>query len=461
MSATMEKLFNLPDLGEGLTESEILSWRVAVGDTVELNQIIAEVETAKAVVELPSPFSGVVTKVFEPVGAVVNVGKPIISFEVPAPAGTPIDRQPTLVGYGAAVESSGRPARRGRASAPEPEARQPEAVPPAATQALAEVDEPVEPPAEQGIGYLRARPPVRKLARDLHVDLRALHPSGAGGLITREDVLHAKSPAAEVPAETQAHAVEVGQPAGVPTGVPVAAQAPGDARERRVQVHGVRKATANAVVASAFSAPHVSEFLSVDVTETMELLDRLRRAPHLAGVKLTITTLVAKAVSTILARHQGMNSRWDPQSGEIVEYHYVNLGIAAATDRGLMVPVVHEAQDLDLAAMAREISELTRAAREGTLTPAQLSGGTFSISNIGVFGIDAGTPILPPGQTGILALGQVRKMPWEFHDEVALRLVMTLSLSFDHRVVDGEQGAKFLVDLGTLLNDPGMLFGLA
>ncbi|MFF5794019.1 dihydrolipoamide acetyltransferase family protein [Paeniglutamicibacter sp. NPDC012692] len=456
MSATMEKLFNLPDLGEGLTESEILSWRVAVGDTVELNQIIAEVETAKAVVELPSPFSGVVTRVFEPVGAVVNVGNPIISFEVPAPAGAPTERQPTLVGYGAAVESTGRPARRGRTGTPDPAPRQQSPDPVAATRALAEVDEPVEPPVVQGIGYLRARPPVRKLARDLHVDLRGVHASGVGGLITREDVLQAKAPAAEVPAETAAVAVAAGQPEGVPT----EAHVTGDSRERRVQVHGVRKATANAMVASAFSAPHVSEFLTVDVTESMELLERLRRAPHLAGVKLTITTLVAKAVSMILARHQGMNSRWDAQSGEIIEYHYVNLGIAAATDRGLMVPVVHEAQSLDLPTLAREISELTRAAREGTLTPAQLSGGTFSISNIGVFGIDAGTPILPPGQTGILALGQVRKTPWEFRDEVALRQVITLSLSFDHRVVDGEQGAKFLVELGTLLNDPGMLFGL-
>ncbi|GAA1498615.1 dihydrolipoamide acetyltransferase family protein [Paeniglutamicibacter kerguelensis] len=466
MSATMEKLFNLPDLGEGLTESEILSWRVAVGDTVQLNQIIAEVETAKAVVELPSPFSGVVTKVFEPVGAVVNVGNPIISFEVPAPAGAPTDRQPTLVGYGAAVESTGRPARRGRAILAEPAAKQPaarqqEAVPVAATQALAEIDEQVVQPQQQGIGYLRARPPVRKLARDLHVDLRGVHPSGAGGLITREDVLQAKPPATEISAETQVPASAIGHPYGAPVVEAIAAQTPRESRERRVQVHGVRKTTAKAIVASAFSAPHVSEFLSVDVTESMELLERLRQTPHLKGVKLTITTLVAKAVSMILARHQGMNSRWDAQSGEIIEFHYVNLGIAAATDRGLMVPVVHEAQNLNLEAMAREISELTRAAREGTISPAQLSGGTFSISNIGVFGIDAGTPILPPGQTGILALGQVRKMPWEFRDEVALRQVMTLSLSFDHRVVDGEQGAKFLVELGMLLNDPGMLFGVA
>ena len=288
---------------------------------------------------------------------------------------------------------------------------------------------------------------MRKLARDLHVDLRGVHPSGPGGLITRQDVLHANEPAPGAAAQA---------PEAPASGVPSTTTTDRE-RQRVVPVHGVRKATATAMVASAFSAPHVTEFLSVDVTETMELLARLRQAPRFADTKLTLTTLVAKAVSTILSRHQGLNSRWDPEAGGITEFRYVNLGIAAATDRGLMVPVVHDAQDLDLLDLAREIAGLTRAAREGSITPAQLAGGTFSISNIGVFGIDAGTPILPPGQSGILALGQVRKMPWEFRDEVALRHVVTLSLSFDHRVVDGEQGAKFLTELGTILQDPGML----
>lgn len=479
MNATMEKLFNLPDLGEGLTESEILSWRVAVGDTVELNQIIAEVETAKAVVELPSPFNGVVTKVFEPVGAVVNVGNPIISFEVAAPAaqaakgadapgnesaGTPAKRQPTLVGYGAAVESTGRPARRGRSAGPASSARDTAPKTPAPApdgRENGESNEPVEPAEAQGIGYLRARPPVRKLARDLQVDLRAVHPSGTGGLITREDVLAAAeggtSGATEAAAVAAPDAVAAAVPAGESAGGTAATSRHG---QTRVPVRGIRKATAAAVSASAFSAPHVTEFLSVDVTNTMELLERLRALPRFAGQKLTITTLVAKAVSLVLARHRGLNSRWDGAAGEIVEHDYVNLGIATATDRGLMVPVVHGAQGLDLQSLARGISELSLAAREGRITPAQLAGGTFSITNIGVFGIDAGTPILPPGQAGILGLGQVRKMPWEFRDEVALRHVTTLSLSFDHRVVDGEQGARFLTDLGGILQDPGMLIAV-
>ncbi|ASN40070.1 dihydrolipoamide acetyltransferase family protein [Paeniglutamicibacter terrestris] len=444
MSATMEKLFNLPDLGEGLTESEILSWRVAVGENVELNQIIAEVETAKAVVELPSPFSGVVTRLFEPAGAVVNVGNPIISFDVPAThqteqptvqkaqesttaaEGTASARQPTLVGYGAAVEAAGRPSRRGRVAAAAVQAQpQPEST-------RQQVPGPVT-------GSVRARPPVRKLARDSQLDLSTVFGSGEGGLITREDVVTAVARSLE-------------ESVGAASDSPQENQG-----ETRVAVRGVRKATANAMVTSAFSAPHVTEFLSVDVTETMELVDRLRAMPRLADVKITITSVVAKAVSLLLARHQGLNSRWDEASGEIIEYHYVNLGIAAATERGLLVPVLKGSHALSLEQVAGEISALTTAARSGTITPAQLNGATFTMSNIGVFGVDSGTPILPPGQSGILAIGQVRKMPWEYRDEVALRKVMTLSLSFDHRVVDGEQGAKFLSELGLILRDPALL----
>ncbi len=462
MSNTMEKLFNLPDLGEGLTESEILSWRVAEGDAVALNQVIAEVETAKAVVELPSPFSGVVKKLHEPVGAVVNVGSPLISFDVQEDSGAPADvpkdpvgdiagRQPTLVGYGAAVEPGGRPARRTRAGAPVPQA----AEAPEPVQASRAADPvPADPgpglrlvrphdPAPKGIGYLRATPPVRKLARDHSIDLRSLHGTGTNGLITREDVVRAFD-APAVP-ETSPQ-----QP------VPV----PAVAGDRRTPIRGVRKATAAAMVASAFTAPHVTEFLSVDVTETVALLERLRASRRFADVKITVTTLVAKVVTLALARHRTLNSHWDEEHAEIIEFGHVNLGIAAATGRGLMVPVIHQAQDMDLAALATASAELTRAAREGTITPAQLGGGTFSISNVGVFGIDGGTPILSPGQAGILAVGQVRRMPWEHLDEIALRQVMVLSLSFDHRLVDGEQGARFLSEIGAVLEDPGMLMGL-
>lgn len=463
MNATMEKLFKLPDLGEGLTESEILSWRVAEGDTVELNQVIAEVETAKAIVELPSPFSGVVKKVYEQVGAVVEVGNPLISFDVPDHSGTsgrePQDggdetgkRQPTLVGYGAAVENSGHPTRRARkAQTPMPEPAHaapassgrvaggsPEAKPAPPTPGLRMVDASDEAP--KGIGHLRATPPVRKYARDHNIDLGSLKGTGTNGLITREDVVRA-SEAVVVEAEPQRDTA-------------------GTWGETRTPIKGVRKATAAAMVASAFTAPHVTEFLSVDVTETMALLQRLRTSPRLSDVKITLTTLVAKVVTLALARHRTLNSHWDGENNEIVEFGHVNLGIAAATDRGLMVPVVHGAQGLDLAKLAHEIGELTSAARDGRITPAQLGGGTFSISNVGVFGVDGGTPILPPGQAGILAMGQVRKMPWEHRDEIALRHVMVLSLSFDHRVVDGEQGARFLAEIGRVLEDPSMLMGL-
>ncbi|MDO5743352.1 MAG: 2-oxo acid dehydrogenase subunit E2, partial [Micrococcaceae bacterium] len=230
--------------------------------------------------------------------------------------------------------------------------------------------------------------------------------------------------------------------------------------ETRTPIRGVRKATAAAMVASAFTAPHVTVFLSVDVTETMALLERLRSSKRFAGVKLTVTTLLAKIATLSLARHRALNSHWDGENAEIIEFGHVNLGLAAATGRGLMVPVVHDAQRMDLAGLAAAAGELTLAAREGTITPAQLTGGTFSISNVGVFGIDAGTPILPPGQAGILAVGQVRKMPWEHQGEIALRQVMALSLSFDHRLVDGEQGASFLAEVGGILEDPGMLMGL-
>ena len=465
MSNTMEKLFNLPDLGEGLTESEILSWHVAEGDTIALNQVIAEVETAKAVVELPSPFSGVVKKLYEQVGAVVNVGSPLISFDVSdssgvtagvpkVPATDAAQRQPTLVGYGAAVEPSGRPARRARGGAPTPvAAAAPDPVP---AGRVSRVPAPVSAdsgpglrlvqphdPAPQGIGYLRATPPVRKLARDHNIDLRALRGTGTNGLITREDVVQALEAAAV--------------PEALPQG-PV--PPPSTAGETRTPIRGVRKATAAAMVASAFPAPHVTEFLSVDVTETMELLERLRSSRRFADVKITVTTLVAKVVILALAKHRTLNSHWDEEHGEIVEFGHVNLGIAAATGRGLMVPVIHHAQDLDLAQLAAASGELTRAAREGTITPAQLGGGTFSISNVGVFGIDGGTPILSPGQAGILAVGQVRKMPWEHLDEIALRQVMVLSLSFDHRLVDGEQGARFLSEVGAILEDPALVMGL-
>ncbi|QDG64132.1 dihydrolipoamide acetyltransferase family protein [Pseudarthrobacter sp. NIBRBAC000502771] len=454
MSATMIKEFRLPDLGEGLTESEILSWKVDVGDTVSLNQVIAEVETAKAVVELPSPFAGVIKELHEQPGSVVEVGKPIVSFEVADDAGAPPSassgaagtgsgetvaetpkREPNLVGYGAVVEGSGRPTRRARTFAPvvEPAETKPVATGPGET-----------PPADSGRAERpRSTPPVRKLAKDLGLDLAQVPGTGPGGLITREDVQEFSGHAAEpVPQQRRESSSD-----GAGTGE----------RETRTPIKGVRKHTAAAMVQSAFTAPHATEFLTVDVTPSLDLLAKLKTSREFSGIKLTPLTLAAKAVLIALGRNPALNSRWDEENQEIVTFNYVNLGIAAATPRGLMVPNIKDAHALPFPRLAQELTALADAARAGKTTPADLSGGTISITNIGVFGIDAGTPILNPGEAAILGLGAVRTMPWEYRGEVALRQVVTLSLSFDHRLVDGEQGSRFLADVGAILAEPGMV----
>ncbi len=467
----MIKEFRLPDLGEGLTESEILSWKVAVGDTVALNQVIAEVETAKAVVELPSPFAGVITALHEQPGTVVEVGKPIVSFEVEGDDGGPsaggpaqaetAKREPNLVGYGAIVEASGRPTRRARtvaAPAAAPAAAQapaPAAAPvagPVATAAAERVEPtaPAETAPTNADERPRSTPPVRKLAKDLGVELTAVTGTGAGGLITREDVQNFAG---------GGDRTAVGAPAGAAPAAGVGGIIQGE-RETRTPIKGVRKLTAAAMVSSAFTAPHATEFLTVDVTPTMELLARLKASRAFEGFKLTPLTLVAKALLIALRRQPSLNSRWEEASQEIVQFNYVNLGIAAATPRGLTVPNIKDADRMSLTELSTALTGLTETARAGKTSPAELSGGTISITNIGVFGIDAGTPILNPGEAAILAMGAVRKMPWEYKDEVALRQVMTLSLSFDHRLVDGEQGSRFLADIGAILADPGMVLAM-
>ena len=453
----MIKEFRLPDLGEGLTESEIVAWKVAVGDTVALNQIIAEVETAKAVVELPSPFAGVVAVLHEQPGAVVEVGKPIVSFEVEgddggngtggAGAAEPAKREPNLVGYGAVLENSGRPARRARSfAAPAASAAAPPEVEPVA--AVPVVEPAAATPSVPHSGERpRSTPPVRKLAKDLGVDLAAVTGTGEFGLITRDDVRNFVG-GGDLPVAPRDLA-----------GVSTQASAQGG-RETRTPIKGVRKFTAAAMVSSAFTAPHVTEFLTVDVTPTMELLAKLKASRAFAGYKLTPLTIVSKAVLIALRNHPTLNTRWDEAKQEIVQYNYVNLGIAAATPRGLTVPNIKDADRMSLLELSKALTGLTDTARAGKTAPSELSGGTISITNIGVFGIDAGTPILNPGEAAILALGAVRKMPWEHQDEVALRQVMTLSLSFDHRLVDGEQGSRFLQDLGAMLSDPGMALAM-
>jgi 2-oxoisovalerate dehydrogenase E2 component (dihydrolipoyl transacylase) len=397
--------FRLPDLGEGLTESDIVAWRVAEGDSVELNQIIAEVETAKALVELPSPYSGVVAALHADAGQTVNVGDPLVTFAVTPAEGAPAKAQddapePNLVGYGARPEHAGHPVRRARRAAPLAAA----APPPAAG-----------PPAERP----RSTPPVRHLARQLDIELASIAGTGPDGLITRLDI--------EAAARRIADAGPV----------------------TRIPIRGVRKHTAAAMVASAFTAPHVTVFHTIDATAALDLAGRLTASS--GGVKISLLAVVSRAVCLALATHPELNSRWEQQSQEIVQYGYVNLGIAAATERGLVVPNVKDAATLGLTDLAVALAELTAEARAGKAQPERLSGGTFTITNIGVFGVEAGTPILNPGESGILALGAAQRRPWEFEGGIALRQVMTLSLSFDHRVVDGAQGSRFLAELGAIL----------
>ena len=661
--------FRLPDLGEGLTESDLVSWHVAAGDTVELNQVIAEVETAKALVDLPSPYAGVVTVLHAEPGQTVNVGEPLVTFEVPdegeAPGGTSssggsagtrpdggasVGRasgkgqagrapdggasagssagagtavrvpdgaasagdsaggdaevaeeapQPNLVGYGARPERSGRPARRARrapARAAIENGRTGVEGPVGTPTSPISTDEPV--PGQRpgtGTGTIagageavpaerpRSTPPVRRLAKLLGVHLERVVGTGARGLVTREDVLSAVSCAQAGARDGTAAGAEqaTGHRTGTGTGAPsplldrpgrerngvhglpsTAAAGPlsrgfvtGDVadrdtaghdttgtdadgdetalrttgrfaptslrdilgqsglaraaarragsfpppdedrvpaapdhgagatpsglradgtpgrrtgdpgtRETRTPVRGVRKHTAAAMVASAFTAPQATVFLTVDVTPSTERHDRLRSHPLARGTRITVLALVARALCVVLPRHPSLASRWEDLpdgSAEIVHSPRVHLGIAVATERGLVVPHVPDAHTLGLTGLAEALADLTATARSGRTAPERLTGGTITITNVGVFGVDAGTPILVPGEAAILGVGAVRRRPWEHEGQVALRDVVTLSLSFDHRVVDGEQGARFLAELGALLADPALALLLA
>lgn len=430
--------FLLPDLGEGLPEAELIQWHVAVGDTVTLNQPIAEVETAKAVVDLPSPYAGVVNSLHAEAGSTVEVGAVLITFDLDGDepgSPPPISDDavevvpPNLVGYGAAPTSTQRPVRRPRVA---------EGTPPVQQSSPAEAPSVPAPRAERP----RSTPPVRRLARERGIDLGTITGSGPDGLVLRSDVEAAGAPAVHTP-DVAANSPERQDRA-----------APQGRTERRTPIRGVRKVTAEAMVRSAFTAPHVTTFHTVDVTETMAFIQRLREDRELGSDRIGLLAVVAKAVCGALGRQPALNSRWDEDAAEIVEPGGVRLGIAAATPRGLMVPNIADADLLSLVELNREIRDLTDTARAGKTTPAQMTGGTFTITNIGTFGIEAGTPILNPGEAGILATGAVVRRPWEFDGGIALRQVMTLSLSFDHRLVDGEQGARFLVDVANMLHDP-------
>ena len=471
------KQFNLPDPGEGLLEAEIVTWKVKVGDVVKVNDILVEIETAKSLVELPAPYAGTVTAVLVSEGDTVAVGTPIISVDdglggdvapvAAAPtttvAGTlksttsdddeeieagkiggpaPGGRVAVLVGYGPRVTEAKRRPRKGAgapAAAAIPVAQTPVPEPVASTLSAAQ---PVSAPPAGG-GKALAKPPVRKFAKDLGIDLAQVIGSGEGGIVTRADV--------EAYASGGGAAVANG--AGSATYMAPVFTATGE-RETRIPIKGVRKLIAQAMVTSAFTAPHVTEFITVDVTRMMKLVDRLRTDREFQDVKVGPLLVVAKALIIASRRNLGINATWDEVAQEIVVKNYVNLGIAAATPRGLMVPNIKDADQMSLRQLADAMANLVSTAREGKTQPAAMSGGSITITNVGVFGVDTGTPILNSGEAAILAFGAVRQMPWVVKGKVKPRWVTQLSLSFDHRLVDGDLGSRFLADVAAILHDP-------
>jgi len=506
------KEFKLPDPGEGLTEAEIVTWNVKVGDTVKVNDIVVEIETAKSLVELPVPFAGTVTALLVSEGDTVEVGTPIIAVDTAGGAGTgaptsvqdagaqravepgmegspapkmeaaaaeeeaieegkiggttSTGRTAVLVGYGVKQTEAVRRPRKG-ASAPAGTGSEAPATParvaPAVQRPTPRAEQPVEAPAARaGGGRALAKPPVRKLAKDLGVDLGAVAGSGDGGVVTRADV-QAHAAGTSTSAATEQGAAGT-QPAAAAYQAPVFTR--GGERETRVPIKGVRKMTAQAMVGSAFTAPHVTEWVTIDATATMELVERLKKDREFKDVKVTPLLVLAKAMAVAIRRHPEINATWDEAAQEIVVKHYVNLGIAAATPRGLIVPNIKDADQMSMRQLAEAIGALTATAREGRTQPADMSGGTITITNVGVFGVDTGTPIINPGESAILAFGAIRRQPWVVTAEdgtetIEPRWVTQLALSFDHRLVDGELGSKFIADVGAILADParGLVWG--
>jgi pyruvate dehydrogenase E2 component (dihydrolipoamide acetyltransferase) len=454
----------LPDVGEGLTEAELVSWKVKVGDTIAVNDIVCEIETAKSIVELPSPYAGEVSAILVAEGETVPVGTPIIAIgssvveevaqqpsrnhapemviDLSNPAASGGGEGESLVGRMKADRGPTRRPRKVASGAVATHMQAQAAFEPGAASPLVEAEEP-EPavpvtPVEREPAAVRvlAKPPVRKLAKDLGVDLGSVAATGPGGTISRSDVEQAAS----------------GDSAPAPTRVPAYA-ATGE-RETREPIKGVRKMMAQAMVASAYSAPHVTEWVTLDATRTVEFVERLKARREFRDVKVSPLLVLARAALLAMRRTPIVNSFWDDAAQEIVVKHGVNLGIAAATPRGLVVPNVKDADRLSLLELATALNELTATAREGRTQPAEMAGGSFTITNVGVFGVDAGTPIINPGESAILCFGAIKKQPWVVEDEIVVRQVTTLALSFDHRHIDGAAGSQFLADVASILEDP-------
>ena len=489
----MSQIFPLPDVGEGLTEAEILSWKVAVGTEVAINDVLVEIETAKSVVELPSPFAGTVEALLVAEGETVEVGTPIISISggdnapaaPAAPAAAEAESGTALVGSGPKADAVKRRARKRPASATQsaqataasvaPAVQAPVAHTPAdpvnrnqgllselaerasrfventplnsvvqrlTPEHAAAAPVPTLPPEQVPHRPTLAPPPVRLAAKELGVDLANVTATGARGQVTKQDLMN-----------YVAHLSDV-QHSGARQPFWQPAATPGD-RIERIPVRGVRKATAKAMVASAFSAPHVSIFVDVDASRTMEFVKRLKKSRHFEGVKVTPLLVLAAAVIWAAERNPQVNATWT--DSEIQIKHFMNLGIAAATPRGLMVPNIKDAQELSLRELAIALNNLTTRAREGKTQPAEMANGTLTITNIGSLGIDTGTPIINPGEVAIVAFGTIKQKPWVVDGEVIPRWVTTLGGSFDHRVVDGDLSARFMADVAAILEEPALL----
>lgn len=484
--------FRLPDPGEGLVEADIVTWRVAVGDEVAVNDVVVEVETSKSLVELPIPFAGRVHKLLVSEGDLVEVGAPIILIDDGSGSSEPDgdepssvvaeaddsptepERVPNLVGYGPRAGGTKRRARKlatgeesddgqARSQAREqvnqvfdqgvpvsrrydeqaPSARVVDVPQGAPLPSPQQESQPVPTPA---VGVL-AKPPVRKLAKDLGVALASVVGSGRDGIVTRDDVLAAADEAGQAEPGSSSPSAS---PSPAASGL----------ESKRIPIRGVRKATAQAMVSSAFSAPHVTEWMDVDVTATMEFVDTLKAHPDFAGVRVSPTLWVARAVCLAIAKHPELNSSWDEAAQEIVQHGQINLGIAAATPRGLLVPNIKNAGALSLSEFAAAMTELIEVAKQGRTQPAATSGGTFTITNVGVFGVDAGTPIINPGEAAILCLGSIRRKPWVVgsgaSERVEARWITTLAVAFDHRMIDGAAGSRFLADIAQMLYQPAL-----
>lgn len=505
--------FNLPDVGEGLTEAEIVSWKVKPGDTVAVNDVICEIETAKSIVELPSPFAGTVSELLVPEGVTIDVGTAIISVnDAVAGSPTPADAaaptapaqplygklpaadapdaaapdagasggQPTagpLVGSGPKADAVKRRPRKAPAAQAQAQAQptqpQPSLAPPVTAQAAAPSSNaaqassvkgsvasvPASPTAAEDtrptlggtitglVNRVLAKPPVRKIARDLGIDLADVVATGLRGEVTREDLVSYQSQRDAELDKADGFWGKAGKPQ--------------DQRVETIPVKGVRKATAKAMVESAFAAPHVSIFVDVDASRTMEFVKRLKASRDFEGIRVSPLLILAKAVIWAAARNPSVNATWvdhpEKDSAEIHVKHYMNLGIAAATPRGLMVPNIKDAQDLSLKELALALNDLATTARAGKTQPAQMQGGTLTVTNIGALGIDTGTPIINPGEVAIVAFGTIKQKPWVLDGEVIPRWITTLGGSFDHRVVDGDLSARFMADVAAILEEPALL----